>query len=269
MSRFLLLLQGSGQYRMRRCWCAQVIAALFLSVCLPQQLYAFDFALWDAILKKNTRPSNHEGIGYIGFDYAATLNSRDFDKLVAGLASFSTGQLGGREEVMAFWINAYNIFAVKLVRENFPIICIKDVGSFISPVWDKPAGKVGGKIYSLNDIEHKILRPMNEPAIHFAIVCASVSCPDMLPEAYTPAALKNQLKSQVNRFLENKQKGMRIDRKNKTVHLSMIFDWYEKDFTPAGGIISFLNSELAGNRNIPADYAIKHLPYNWDLNVAR
>lgn len=254
---------------MRRCWCAQVIAALFLSVCLPQQLYAFDFALWDAILKKNTRPSNHEGIGYIGFDYAATLNSRDFDKLVAGLASFSTGQLGGREEVMAFWINAYNIFAVKLVRENFPIICIKDVGSFISPVWDKPAGKVGGKIYSLNDIEHKILRPMNEPAIHFAIVCASVSCPDMLPEAYTPAALKNQLKSQVNRFLENKQKGMRIDRKNKTVHLSMIFDWYEKDFTPAGGIISFLNSELAGNRNIPADYAIKHLPYNWDLNVAR
>ena len=110
---------------------------------------------------------------------------------------------------------------------------------------------------------------MNEPAIHFAIVCASVSCPDMLPEAYTPAALKNQLKSQVNRFLENKQKGMRIDRKNKTVHLSMIFDWYEKDFTPAGGIISFLNSELAGNRNIPADYAIKHLPYNWDLNVAR
>lgn len=254
---------------MGRCWCAQVIAVLFLSVCLPQQLYAFDFALWDAILKKNIRPSNYEGIGYIGFDYAATLNSRDFDKLVAGLASFSTGQLGGREEVMAFWINAYNIFAVKLVRENFPIICIKDVGSFISPVWDKPAGKVGGKIYSLNDIEHKILRPMNEPAIHFAIVCASVSCPDLWPKAYTASALKDQLKSQINRFLENREKGMRVDREKKTVYLSMIFDWYEDDFKEAGGSIGFLNSERSGSRNIPPDYAIKYLPYNWDLNSIR
>lgn len=265
----LMALLAAGQPRMKRCWQATAIAALLLLVCLPMPLYAFDFSQWDAILKKNTRPSNYQGIGYTGFDYAAILKSREFDKLVGGLESFSPEELRGREEKLAFWINVYNIFAVKLVRDHCPVICIKEVGNFISPVWEVPAGKVGGRRYSLDDIEHKILRPMNEPAIHLAIVCASVSCPDLLPEAYTAAALKDQLKLQTNRFLENREKGMRVDRKNKTVHLSKIFDWYEDDFEEAGGIIGFLNSERAGNRNISPDYAIKYLPYNWDLNTVR
>ncbi|MDO8261685.1 MAG: DUF547 domain-containing protein [Gallionella sp.] len=254
---------------MKQCRQASAIAALFISLCLSMPLYAFDFSQWDAMLKKNTRTSNYAGIGYTGFDYAAILNSREFDKLVGGLESFSPEELRGREETLAFWINVYNIFAVKLVRDHFPVTGIKDVGSIFSPVWSAPAGKVGGKTYSLNDIEHKILRPMNEPAIHFAIVCASVSCPDMRPEAYTVSALNGQLKSQINRFLENREKGMRVDRENKTVFLSMIFDWYEKDFAGTGGIIGFLNSEPGGSRNIPADYKIKYLPYNWDLNTVR
>lgn len=260
-------LKAVCQFRTRQCWRMLAIVALLLSVCLPQPLYAFDFSQWNAILKKNTRLSKYEGIGYIGFDYVAIRNSREFDELVAGLASFSPEELRGKEERLAFWINVYNIFSVKLVRDHCPVICIKEVGSFIDPVWAVPAGKVGGKMYSLDDIEHKILRPMNEPAIHFALVCASVSCPDLLPEAYTAAALKSQMKLQVDRFLANREKGMRVDHKNKILHLSMIFDWYKKDFAKAGGIIGFLNSGWGG-QNIP-DYAIKYLPYNWDLNVIR
>lgn len=256
-------------FRMKRCWQALVNAILFLLVCLPTPLYAFDFSQWDAILKKNTRPSNYEGIGYAGFDYAAILKSREFDKLVGDLESFSPEGLHSKEEAMAFWINVYNIFAVKLVREHFPVTSIKDVGSIFSPVWSMSAGKVGGKIYTLNDIENKILRPLNEPAIHFAIVCASISCPDLRAEAYTASALKDQLKSQTNRFLENSGKGMRVDRKKKTVHLSMIFDWYEDDFKGIGGSVGFLNSEWGGSQNIQSDYAIKYMPYNWDLNTVR
>ena len=255
--------------RKERRWQVPAIVVLFLSVCLPTPLYAFDFSSWDTILKNNIRTSNDAGIGYAGFDYAAILNSREFGKLVGSLESFSPEELHGREEKLAFWINIYNIFAVKLVREHFPVAGIKDVGSILSPVWSAPAGKIGGKVYTLQDIENKILRPMNEPAIHFAIVCASVSCPDLRTEAYTALALKDQLKSQANRFLENMGKGMRIDREKKTVHLSMIFDWYEEDFAGAGGAIGFLNSEWGGNRNIPAGYAIKYMPYNWDLNSAR
>lgn len=259
----------AGQSGAKRCWQVSVSGVLLLSAFLSMPLYAFDFGQWDAILKENTRPSNYAGIGYTGFNYAAILNSRDFDKLVGNLESFSPEELRGREEVLAFWINVYNIFAVKLVRDHFPVTGIKDVGSIFSPVWKATAGKVGGKLYSLHDIEHKILRPMNEPATHFAIVCASVSCPDLRAEAYTASALKDQLKSQTNRFLENREKGVRVDHEKRTVHLSMIFNWYEKDFAEVGGNIGFLNRELGGGKSIPQDYAIQYMPYNWDLIAIR
>lgn len=259
----------ANKFRIGRIGKLRVIAALFLLVCLPAPLYAFDFSAWDAILKKNTRTINFAGIEYTSFDYAAILNSREFDKLIIALESFSPGELRERDGTLAFWINTYNIFAVKLVRDNYPVTGIKDVGSIFSPAWIMPAGKVGGKMYTLYDIEHKIIRPMDEPAIHFAIVCASVSCPDLRKEAYTASALKEQLKSQTGRFLENSGKGMRVNREKKTVYLSMIFKWYEKDFKKTGGVIGFLNGEGGGRQNIPPDYAVKHLPYNWDLNGVR
>lgn len=246
-----------------------IIAPLLVLFCLPAPLFAFDFSSWDALLKKNTRPAHHRGVGYAGFDYSAVRGSSEFGRLVAALEAVSPDEVRGRDETLAFWINTYNIFAVKLVCDHFPVASIKDAGSVFFPVWAKPAGKVGGKSYSLDDIEQKILRPLNEPAIHFAIVCASVSCPDLRAEAYTASALKEQLKSQTARFLENSGKGMRVDRENKTVYLSMLFDWYEKDFKNTGGVIGFLNSGPGGGRNIPPDYAIQRLPYNWDLNTVR
>ena len=266
------VIPGSGAAKtpfMGRSGQLPVIAAFLLVACLATPLYAFDFGPWDAILKKNTRPSSYSGIGYTGFDYAAIRNSPEFDNLIAGLQSFSPGDLHGRDETLAFWINVYNIFAVKLVRDHFPLAGIKDVGSLFSPVWEVPAGNVGGKMNSLDDIEHKILRPLNEPAIHFAIVCASVSCPDLRTEAYVASGLGGQLKSQINRFLENGEKGMRVDHERKTVRLSRIFGWYKKDFAASGGIIGFLNGEWGGGRHIPPGYAVKEMRYNWDLNIVR
>ncbi len=243
-----------------------VAAVLVFLFSLTASAYAFDFSGWDAILKKNTRPANYGGIEYTGFDYAALRGSREFDALFAGLDSFPPSELHGRDETLAFWINVYNIFAVKLVRDHYPVAGIKDVGSLFSPVWKKPAGKVGGKSYSLDDIEQGILRPMKEPGIHFAIVCASVSCPDLRPEAYTASALKDQLKSQAVLFLANGGKGLRIDRDKMTAHLSKIFGWYEKDFDASGGVIGFINSR---GGSIPPGYAAEYLPYNWDLNTVR
>lgn len=264
-----MVLKATSRFRAKRRSLAQLILVLLLSVCLPHSLYAFDFAHWDAILKKNTRSSNFAAIEYTGFDYAAIRNSSEFDRLIEDLASFSPEELRGKDETIAFWINVYNIFAVKMVRDHFPISGIKEIGSIFSPVWSIPAGNVGGKMRTLHSIEHEILRTMNEPAIHFAIVCASVSCPDLLPEAYTAATLKSQMKGQVNRFLANGAKGLLIDDEKKKVHISKIFNWYEEDFAEAGGIIGFLNRELGAKRNIPADYAVEYLPYNWDLNAVR
>ena len=246
-----------------------IITVTLSALILPASLYAFDFSLWDRILKQNTRKSTYTGIIYTGVDYAAICNSKEFVKLVADLEAFSPDTLQGRDEKMAFWINTYNIFAVNLVRENFPVRGIKDVGSIFSAVWKHQAGKIGGKPYSLDYIEHKLLRPMNEPGIHFAIVCASVSCPDLRTEAYQAASLQTKLKSQLNEFLDNTEKGMKMDPSTKTVYLSKIFDWYEKDFEQAGGILNFINRNRGNSQTIPTDYSVKYLPYNWDLNSIR
>ena len=103
-------------------------------------------------------------------------------------------------------------------REHARIYFDKDAGSFFSSVWKSPAGKVGGKERTLNDIEHEILRKMNEPRIHVAIVCASISCPDIRLESYTGDKLGDQLDDQMKMFLSSREKGMRLDEKKNRVY---------------------------------------------------
>jgi hypothetical protein len=248
---------------------ALIITVAVSALLFPSPARAFDFSAWDGILKQNTRRSVYEGVAYAGFDYAAILNSREFARLLADLDAFSPEALRGRDEQTAFWINAYNIFAVSLVLENYPARGIKDAGTIFTPVWKVRAGKVGGKPYTLDYIEHEILRPTGEPGVHFAIVCASVSCPDLRAEAYQPTRLAEQLNSQLGEFLNNAGKGLRTERGEKTVYLSKIFRWYEKDFDKAGGILGFINRNLGDSRAVPKDYSIKYLPYIWELNSVR
>lgn len=230
---------------------------------------AFDFSAWNAILEKRTRVTIWEGVAYTGFDYAGLAESDDFMRLIDDLEDYPLRDLRGRNETLAFWINVYNIFAVNLVSRHFPIGGIKDVGSLFSPVWTMPAGKVDGRAYTLDGIEKGILRPLNEPGIHFAIVCASVSCPDLRAQAYTPRAIKEELASQTRTFLQNRGKGMRVDDVAKIVHFSMLFDWYESDFSRQGGVLAFINAHRGDSLPIPGSYAIRSLPYRWDLNVVR
>ncbi|MBI3580484.1 MAG: DUF547 domain-containing protein [Nitrospinae bacterium] len=246
-----------------------MLTAAVLALVFPSSARAFDFSAWDGILKQNTRRSVYQGVAYAGFDYAAILNSREFARLLADLEAFSPETLRGRDEKMAFWINAYNIFAVSLVLQNYPVKGIKDAGTLFTPVWKVRAGKVGGKPYTLDYIEHEILRPMGEPGVHFAIVCASVSCPDLRAEAYRPTNLADQLDSQLGEFLRNPGKGLRTEQGSRTAHLSKIFRWYEKDFDKAGGALNFINRRLGDSLAIPKEYAIKYMPYIWELNSVR
>ena len=103
-------------------------------------------------------------------------------KLVASLAASDPSALRGRDEQLAFWSNAYNILAMDLVVEHAPEQSIKDIGSLFFPVWKKPAGKIGGKTYSLDEIEHGIVRPLGDPRAHVAVICASLSCPPLRRE---------------------------------------------------------------------------------------
>jgi hypothetical protein len=129
---------------------------------------------------------------------------------------------------------------------------------------------VNGKVYSLNDIEHKILRKMGEPRIHFAIVCASVGCPKLLNEAYTGVNLDRRLEDQAIHFFAQ-QRNFRIDRARKTVHLSSILDWFGEDFGGSDSAkLDFVSKYLSKAKDREflrsGGLKVKYLDFDWSLN---
>ena len=230
---------------------------------------AFDFSDWEALIKKHVRPKNVDGILINAVDYENLKNELGFDKLLARLNTVKVDSLKSREEKLVFWINTYNIFAAKMVADHFPIKSIKDLGSFFRPVWEKPAGNVGGKERTLNEIEHEILRKMNEPRVHVAIVCASVSCPDLRLEAFNVNSLNEQLDDQMKVFLKSSEKGMKIDNERNRVYLSSIFKWFEDDFKSRGGVLKFIANYVSPDvekKLTRSGIKIYYLEYNWAIN---
>ncbi len=233
-----------------------------LSVSANTKAAPFDWATFDRILKAHVSSGSFQGIKAKLVDYKALLDNTQFNQLGRDLASFNPNHLN-RNEKLAFYINAYNYFAIKIVVDHWPVEGIKDIGSLFRPVWKKTAGNINGQAITLDQIEHKILRPMGEERIHFAIVCSSMSCPDLRGEIYTAEKLEQQLEDQVKLFLANDTKGATV--KNGKLYLSEIFDWFEQDFEPAGviGFIGAYRSEIKSY----SDY--ETLDYNWLLNTQR
>jgi hypothetical protein len=232
---------------------------------------AFQFSDWDIILKKYVKSGLLDGVRLNTVDYEQLKIDPIFHQLENNLNSFPLSKLITNKEKLSFWINVYNIFAVKVVTDNYPLESIKDVGGLFKSVWKVKAGTVDNKKYTLDEIEHQILRKMGDPRIHTAIVCASISCPDLATEAYTPEKLNEQLDKQMKVFLSNPSKGMRIDtkRKHPRIYLSPIFDWFREDFKSNGGVLKFIKpyilSKYKQALNNP-DHSISYMHYNWSLN---
>ena len=170
---------------------------------------------------------------------------------------------------MGFWINVYNILAVKVVLDHYPVKSVKDAGGVFKSVWKISAGIVANEERTLNDIEHEILRKMNEPRTHAAIVCASVSCPDLRKEAFAADRLDSQLDDQMRTFLQNPQKGTRIDSQGNRLYLSSIFNWFEEDFAKRGGVTSFIADYLSPDDRKTLETRkpkIVYMDYDWGLN---
>lgn len=170
-----------------------------------------------------------------------------------------------KEEQMAFWINAYNAFTVKLILDNYPLTSIKDIKKgipFVNTVWDIKFIKIGKNTYDLNNIEHtKLRKKFKDPRIHFAINCASISCPNLNNSAFISDILDKQLNSVAQKFINDKSKNV---IKNNKLELSKIFSWYQIDFTTNSSLIDYLNkySTIKINANANIDY----MDYNWKLN---
>jgi hypothetical protein len=230
---------------------------------------AFNFSDWDTLVKKHVAPKTVDGILINAVDYSNLKKDPLFSDLSSRLSSYSLENLKSEISILTFWINVYNILAAKMITDHYPIESIKDAGSLFKSVWKQRAGKVGGKERTLNEIENGILRKMNEPRIHVAIVCASVSCPDLRLEAYTVENLNEQLDDQMKKFLLSRQKGMKLDGKKNRVYLSSIFNWFKEDFESKGGVLNHISQYVSAEEKKALNNSklkTSYMDYNWKIN---
>ncbi len=188
----------------------------------------------------------------------------------------STYNSWSNAEKIAFWINAYNALTLESIVKKYPVSSIKK----ISGVWNRKKHQVLGKMLTLDDIEHNILRKQfNEPRIHMALVCASKGCPPLLNKPFTGSQLNAQLNGRAKAFVADPSK-FRIDRKNGRVYLSSIFKWYGQDFEKKYGTSAFAGSnKQKASLNFLSQYTgrdaaylkagkygVSYLNYDWSLN---
>ncbi|MEM6262070.1 MAG: DUF547 domain-containing protein [Bacteroidota bacterium] len=195
---------------------------------------------------------------------------KDLDKLQAYCDTLSNDppqDSWTKNERLAYWINAYNAFTLKLILDNYPLNSIQDLHPtikipMVSTVWHKKFFKIGGEDFNLDEIEHGILRKdFEEPRIHFAINCASYSCPQLRSEAFTADKLEAQLTDQAKRFINGE---LRNKVSQDKAELSKIFRWFKGDFTKQGSLRAFINQYA--DQQMTEETKISYLEYDWSLN---
>ncbi|WP_375584501.1 DUF547 domain-containing protein [Cyclobacterium xiamenense] len=218
--------------------------------------------LWDDLLRKCV---DEDGIvNYPGF-IADSAQLNDYLQLLA--QNPPDRETWSQEEQLAYWINAYNAFTVKLIIDHYPVKSIRDIGPsleipLVNTVWHLEFFEIGGKPASLDEIEHKILRKeFAEPRIHFAINCASVSCPKLLNRAFTAEKLENQLEYVAREFINDPSRNqIGVQR----AEISPIFSWFKEDFTRTGSLADFLNRYA--RTELKPTTKIRFADYDWRLN---
>lgn len=191
-------------------------------------------------------------------DYAGLSKDSDFKAFMKDLRKFDRSKLKTKDEKKAYYINLYNALTLELIIKHMPVSSIKKVGR----PWKRKVFRNGGKNLTLDHIEHKILRPMGDYRIHFAINCASRSCPVLRPEAYTASKLNSQLSDQMRIFLADTQRGVKIN--NGSASVSKIFDWFGEDFGDDAGVLRLIQNRHPQGKTVTK--LGSWLNYDWSLN---
>jgi len=210
-----------------------------------------DYKSWDTFLKKYVSTSGD-------VDYKSIkANKKELEAITKTFSATSVLTSWSTNDQLAFWINAYNVFTIDLIVNHYPIKSIQNLDG--GKPWDVKRITIGGKKYSLNNIENDIIRPQFKDArIHFAVNCAAKSCPPILNGAFFSKSLDEQLDTVTKKFINN-TKYQNITSGKMT--LSKIFDWYKVDF---GDISAYINkhSTIKVNNNT----AVLYKEYDWSLN---
>ncbi|MEM7697029.1 MAG: DUF547 domain-containing protein [Verrucomicrobiota bacterium] len=219
----------------------------------------FDHSAYDAVLKKYV---DSEGL----VDYAGLAKDRtalDAYLVRTGAVPEATFKSWSEAEQLAFLFNVYNAETLQFIIDNYPVESIKKLGGLLSSPWDKKVVSLFGSETTLNKVEHSILRgdDYDEPRLHFALVCAAISCPPLRREAYTAAKLDAQLDDQAKVFLAQSDKN---GIKGDTLYLSKIFDWYGADFESGDDDLVDYLTRYWGRGIVGKD--VEFTDYNWGLN---
>ncbi|MCM8570897.1 DUF547 domain-containing protein [Gramella jeungdoensis] len=213
-----------------------------------------DHSTWNELLQKYV---TDEGM----VDYQGFKKDREkLDKYLKMLSDQNPDESWSTAELLAYYINLYNAYTVDLILRNYPVNSIKDIDS----PWTKEFIKVGDTRISLGGLENSILRKMKEPRIHFAINCASISCPKLMNEAYNAENIEEQLERATREFINSDKNEI----SSGSAKLSSIFDWYKGDFTENGEtLIGYVNRYA--NIKIDPGATISYKEYDWNLNEAK
>ncbi len=168
---------------------------------------------------------------------------------------------GKENDRKAYLINAYNLLVIKGVVDAYPIASVQDVAGF----FDRKRHRFDGRSVTLNELEKEmLLQEYPDPRLHFALVCGALGCPPLIPAAYLPSQLEEQLEAQTRQALNNPS-FIRVDSANKAAEISTLFQWYASDFgATATGILNYINSYR--DQPIPPGYQLDYYPYDWSLN---
>jgi hypothetical protein len=228
-----------------------------------------DHSLFDALLKQ------HVAVGLV--DYDAFARAPTFPRYLSALDAAPVDELPVSER-LAFWINAYNAYTIQLVIAHGERNSIRNINKTLGFLalkgpWTERLARVGGRVYTLDQIENEILRrEFDEPRIHFALVCAARGCPPLRSEAYTATRVDQQLEDQARHFILGSPEKNRVDITEGIVWVSMIFVHYREDF---GGSKAAIGRYIAGFHPAGPErvllesgrFALKQTPYDWSLNA--
>ncbi len=237
---------------------------------VPCAAFDHEHAAWEAIVSRYV----HDGVvDYSGLKHSGTEALGDYLRSLESVCR-EHYLAWPRDQQLAFWINAYNAYTIELILEHYPLKSIRSIGFLPGSAFRDPfipLTFLRDKALSLNDIEHDVLRNyFREPRIHFAIVCASQSCPVLRSDAYRAATLDTQLTDATRHFLSDGTRN-HFDRAARTLQLSSIFKWFREDFersarTLPAFVARYAEPATAAALSSGDDVRVEFLDYDWSLN---
>ncbi|MGW9684120.1 DUF547 domain-containing protein [Flagellimonas sp. 2504JD1-5] len=254
LGMFLFSCNGKGKEQSQTAQNHADIVGMTVEKETPSAIQLPNHTLWGNLLKKYV--DDEGNVDYSGLKKGVG----QLDNYLNHLAQNPPSGNWTKHEKLAYYINLYNAATVKLIVDHYPIQSIKDIPNR----WKKKWIKVGDETTSLNDIEHEVLRKMGEPRIHFAINCASYSCPKLLNVPFTPLSMERLLSKTAVDFVNDKTRN-RFG--NGSAQLSRIFKWYKGDFTEKGKLLDYVNQYL--ENPVREDAKVEYLDYDWSLNETK